>query len=82
MCTDDDKKAEGVVGTSAGMTVCLGGFQSARFNSWLALPSTAENAKATFERCLNFVNEKVGGEVQKIYEGHQELSGTKSVGTD
>lgn len=65
----------GTVGTAWGMSINMGGFQSARIDCWATLPATAAKAKKAHKKCLNFVLEKVSGEVNKIYKKHEEVKG-------
>ena len=69
---------DGVAGTSAGITLNLGNFQTARFDCWVTLPCKASAASDTFHKCVDFVNEKLGEEAQKIYAEHEELRGEMS----
>ena len=69
------KKEQGLVGSSCGLTVMLGGYQSVRVDCWLALPSTKRSVKKTHKKCSDFVYEKVTDEVRKIYEHGKEIRG-------
>jgi hypothetical protein len=66
---------QGYSGTSAGITISLGNFQTARFDCWLTLPCKSSEASDTFQQSLSFVNERVGGEVQKIVDENNEVKG-------
>ena len=69
------KKVRGLVGSSCGLTVMLGGFQAVRVDCWLALPATKSKVKRVHRKCVDFVHEKVRDEVKKIYKHNQELKG-------
>ena len=74
------KKTEvGVVGTAWGISINMGGYQSARVDCWATLPSTAVKAKSTHKKCYDFVVGKVADEVGKIYAEHQEICGKLTV---
>lgn len=71
------KKAESaLVGSSCGLTVMLGGFQSARVDCWMAFPSEAGESQKTYEKCRDFTNEKVMEEVMKLHRANQDIKGS------
>jgi len=70
------EKERGLVGSSCGLTVMLGGFQAVRVDCWLVLPTSKKKLRQTHRKCVEFVHDKVKSEVRKIYEHHQEVSGT------
>ena len=65
-----------MVGTSAGLTISLGGFQSVRVDCWLVLPCGESGARDTYDDCFDYVQGKVIGEARKIHEANQKLKGT------
>jgi hypothetical protein len=69
------KNGRGLVGSSCGLTVMLGGFQAVRIDCWLVLPTTKKKLKQTYRKCSEFVHDKVRGEVVKIYERNQQVQG-------
>jgi hypothetical protein len=66
---------ERFVGTSSGMSVCLGGYQALRLDCWLALPSAPEAERDTYDKCYAFVNEKLEKDVNAIYEMNRQIKG-------
>jgi len=70
------KKESAVVGSSCGLTVMLGGFQSARVDCWMAFPSAAEASQGTYRRCRDFAYEKVMDEVMKLHRANQGIKGS------
>jgi len=72
------KNTRGLVGSSCGLTVMLGGFQSVRVDCWLVLPTTKKSLKQKHRKCADFVYEKVSDEVRKIYEHGKEIRGSVS----
>jgi len=72
------EKRRGLVGSSCGLTVILGGFQSARIDCWLALPSDTRRFRDVHKRCESFVYGKVRDEVLKIYKRNEEIKGSLS----
>jgi hypothetical protein len=73
--SDSDSSISGLSGTSGGMTINLGGFQSARFDCWAALPCTVDKARDTYIKCHEFVMSKLGEESEKIYKENEEIKG-------
>lgn len=69
------KKNQGLVGSSCGLTVMLGGFQAVRVDCWLVLPTTKKKLKQTYRKCADFAHGKVKEEVLKIYEHNREVKG-------
>ena len=76
--TSPVQKKSGMVGSSCGLTVMLGGFQSARIDCWLSLPSTVPEFRKVHKTCEKFVFEKVREEVSKIHARNQEIKGSLS----
>ena len=70
------KTEQGLVGSSCGLTVMLGGYQSVRVDCWLALPATKTNVKKVHKKCAGFVYDKVSDEVGKIYEHGKGVKGS------
>ena len=58
----------GSVGTSRGVTITIGEYQTARVDVWITLPCKVEDADATFEKCEQWVNDRVKDEVTKIQQ--------------
>lgn len=69
------KAKQGLVGSSCGLTVMLGGYQSVRVDCWLVLPSTKSVSRQTYRKCADFTHQKVREEVEKIYAHNRELKG-------
>jgi hypothetical protein len=66
---------QGLVGSSCGLTVMLGGFQSVRVDCWLVLPTSKKRLKQKHRKCADFVYEKVCDEVRQIYERGKQIRG-------
>ena len=65
----------GTVGTAWGMSINMGGFQSARIDCWATLPATPKSAKKEHKKCLKFVLGKVSEEVNKIHKENEDIKG-------
>ena len=66
---------KGIVGSSTGITICLGGYQSARVDCWCTLPSASADADETYRKCCDFVSGKVAEEANLIYEENEAVNG-------
>lgn len=62
----------GSVGTSCGVTVNLGNFQSARVDVWMTVPCAENEAEAAYQRCHDFVSKRVQDEAEKITKENEE----------
>jgi hypothetical protein len=58
----------GSVGTSRGVTITTGEYQTARVDVWISLPCKVEDADVTFNKCAEWVNERVQKEVAEIQQ--------------
>lgn len=70
------KDDRGLVGSSCGLSVMLGGFQTVRVDCWLVLPTTKRALKKTYRKCADFAYGKVCDEVRKIHEHGKSLRGS------
>lgn len=73
-----DVDCEGLVGTSGGLTINLGGFQTARIDCWATIPCKADQAKDKYEKCKAFVGEKLAKDAEKIFSEYQDINGSVS----
>lgn len=64
----------GSVGTSRGMTVNLGNYESARLDIWITLPTTQEDVDKNYEFCEHFAETKLKEEVAGLREYIKERS--------
>lgn len=74
------KDEQGLVGSSCGLTVMLGGYQAVRVDTWLVLPTKKKDVQRTHRKCADFVYGKVSDEVRKIYEHGKQLRGRVDAG--
>ena len=56
----------GSVGTSRGLTLNLGDYQSARIDVWVTMPTDVEAVEETYRKCVAFAEDKVAEAVTEI----------------
>ncbi len=56
------------IGFKVGHTMNLGNFESAKFEVWLELPTTAEKVNDDFKICQEWADEKLAAVVQEAKE--------------
>lgn len=59
-------EALGQVGTSRGLTLNLGNYESAKIDVWVSFPCTPDEADSVFEKAAAFCDERLQVEVLKI----------------
>lgn len=66
--SNEVKKAEsvGMVGTSRGVTLNLGNYESARADVWVALPASSDEVKAKYDNAASFCDAQIQAIVQEI----------------
>jgi hypothetical protein len=65
--TEETRMAEklGSVGISRGTTINMKNFESARVDCWCSLPCAEENVNEVYEKCYDFVTDRVKEEAAK-----------------
>ena len=56
----------GSVGTSRGVTVNRGNYQSARIDVWASFPTKVEDVDANYKKCEEWVNERLKQEIEAM----------------